>query len=59
MTAFFAAVGARGQELDCEVTINADQISGTNKSVFETLQQAVSEYMNTTVFTNTQFSPNE
>lgn len=59
MTAFFAAVGARGQELDCEVTINADQISGTNKSVFETLQQAVSEYMNTTVFTNAQFSPNE
>lgn len=51
--------GARAQELDCEVTINADQISGTNKSVFETLQQAVTEYMNTNVFTNAQFSPNE
>ncbi len=59
MFALSVTLGARAQELDCEVTINADQISGTNKAVFETLQQAVTEYMNTTVFTNAQFSPNE
>lgn len=46
------------QELNCTVTVNADQISGS-KNVFETLEQAISEYMNTTVFTNAQFSPNE
>lgn len=46
------------QELNCEVTINSDQISGS-KQVFETLQQAVSDYLNTTVFTNTQFAANE
>ena len=46
------------QELNCEVTINSDQISG-NKQVFETLQQAVSDYLNTNVFTNNQFSTNE
>lgn len=46
------------QELNCTVTVNADQISGS-KNVFETLQQAITEYMNTTVFTNAQFSPNE
>ena len=50
---------AAAQELNCQVTFNTDQIEGTNKQVFETLQQAVSEYMNTTVFTNAQFAANE
>lgn len=50
---------AASQELNCQVTFNTDQIEGTNKQVFETLQQAVSEYMNTTVFTNAQFAANE
>lgn len=54
-----AAIGLRAQELNCQVEINTDAISGTNKSVFETLQQAVSDYMNTTVFTPAQFSVNE
>ena len=53
-----AAYSLSAQELNCEVTINADQISG-NKQVFETLQQAVSDYLNTTVFTNAQFAANE
>lgn len=47
------------QELNCQVSVNSDQISGTNKQVFETLQQAVNDYMNTTVFTNAQFAVNE
>lgn len=54
-----AAIGLRAQELNCQVEINSDAISGTNKSVFETLQQTVSDYMNTTVFTPAQFSVNE
>lgn len=47
------------QELNCRVEVNTSQLEGTNKSVFETLQNAVSEYVNTTRWTNTQFSPNE
>lgn len=47
------------QELNCQVEINSDQVQGTNKSVFETLQTAVNEYMNTNVFGNAQFAPNE
>lgn len=47
------------QELNCTVEFNTDQVSGTNKSVFETLQQAVSDYMNTTTFTPAQFGANE
>lgn len=54
----FATLALTAQELNCEVTINADQISGS-KQVFETLQQAVSDYLNTTTFTNTQFAANE
>ena len=49
----------KAQELNCTVEFNTDQISGTNKSVFETLQSAVSDYMNTTTFTPLQFSTNE
>lgn len=54
-----AAPMATAQELNCSVEINTDQLSGTNKSVFETLQEAVSDYMNTTTFTPAQFSANE
>lgn len=47
------------QELNCEVTINTDKIQGTNNSVFQSLQDAVREYMNSTHFTNDQYSTNE
>ena len=48
-----------GQELNCTVEVNSDQINGTNKSVFETLKEAITEYMNTTKFSNAQLSANE
>lgn len=47
------------QELNCTVEVNSDQVEGTYKQVFQTLQQAISEYMNTTVFSNAQFAANE
>ena len=50
---------ASAQELNCQVEFNTDQIEGTNKSVFTTLQEAVSDYMNTTTFTPAQFATNE
>lgn len=50
---------AAAQELNCRVEVNTSQISGTNKSVFETLKEAITDYMNSTIFTNAQFSPNE
>lgn len=58
---FLTAVSheAEAQELNCRVEVNSSQIQGTNKSVFETLQESISEYFNTTRWTNTQFSPNE
>lgn len=50
---------ASAQELNCTVEVNSDQVEGTYKQVFQTLQQAVADYMNTTVFSNAQFAANE
>ncbi len=49
----------RAQELNCTVEINSEQIQNTNKDVFNTLQQAIFDYMNTNKWTDTQFSANE
>ena len=51
--------GVHAQELNCQVTVNADQVQGTNKQIFQTLEQAINDYMNTTVFSNAQFAANE
>lgn len=55
----WCALPASAQELNCEVTVNTDQVQGTNTSVFQTLQEAITEYMNTTHFTNDQYATNE
>ena len=55
----FYAPDADAQELRCNVEVNSQQIEGTNKSVFESLQEAMNTYMNETKFTNATFSPNE
>lgn len=34
------------QELNCTVQINSDQISGSNKAVFNTLQKSISDFLN-------------
>lgn len=54
---FFAGVHA--QELNCQVTVDYSQVGGTNTSVFETLKEAISEYVNTRKWTPAQISPNE
>lgn len=46
------------QELNCDVTINTDQVQSSS-SVFQTLQDAIREYMNNTHFTNDQYAVNE
>lgn len=53
------AMSVAGQELNCSVEVNSDKISGTDKSVFTTLQTAITEYMNNTQWGNAQFLANE
>lgn len=50
---------ASAQELKCVVEVNADRIEGTNKSVFETLKQSITEYFNENRFSTASFSPTE
>lgn len=49
----------RAQELNCTVTINSEQIQGSNKSVFNTLQQSILEFINQTRFTQMVVSEKE
>lgn len=53
------AIGLEAQELNCTVTINSDKIEGSNKSVFETLRQTITEYMNNNRWTNMTFAESE
>jgi hypothetical protein len=50
---------AFAQELNCTVTVNSDQIEGSNKQVFETLKQAIEEYMNSNRWTNMTYADKE
>lgn len=59
VTVLAAGASVRAQELNCKVEINSDQVEGTYKQVFTTLEQAMNDYMNTTIFTNTKFGANE
>lgn len=53
------AMWLHGQELRCTVSINSDQIQGTNKSVFNTLQSSIEEYVNTLRWTNMTYQEKE
>ena len=43
------------QELNCKIQVVSDQIQGTDKHVFETLQTAIFEFMNNKKWTNETF----
>lgn len=53
------AVGIQAQEINCTVTINSDQIEGSNKQVFATLKTGIEEYMNHNRWTNMSFAEYE
>ena len=47
------------QELNCNVQVTAQQIQGSNRQVFETMQRDLYEFMNNSVWTNHVFSYSE
>lgn len=40
------------QELRCNIQVNTQKIQGTNRTVFQTLQTSLYEFMNNTAWTN-------
>ena len=54
-----AVLGLRAQELQVKVNINHSQISGTDISVFENLQQTIEHFINERQWTALQFQKHE
>lgn len=54
-----ASVNSSAQELDARITVNHNQVSGTDASVFDNLQQTLQQFVNDRQWTNLQFQKNE
>lgn len=52
-------ITVRAQELNCTVEVNTQKIEGTDKSLYDELKEAMTEYFNTYKWTNAQFYANE
>jgi Domain of unknown function (DUF4835) len=57
--AFIIVLNVNSQEFKCNVQFVSQQVQGTNKQVFQTLQNAAYEFMNNRVWTNNVFAPEE
>lgn len=55
----WACSSSAAQELDAKITINHSQISGTDASVFDNLQQTLQQFVNDRQWTSLQFQKNE
>ena len=56
---FLLTASVSAQELRCNIQLNTTQVQGSNRSVIDALQTALHEFVNTRVWTNTVFSPEE
>jgi hypothetical protein len=50
----FGLANLSAQELNCKVQLNTEQISGTDKMVYESFKNVVQEFLNTTHWSNVQ-----
>jgi hypothetical protein len=61
--ALFFYRSTNGQELRCNVVVDASQIQETNqvaeKQIFQDMQKSITEFMNTNRWTNDKFTPEE
>lgn len=56
---FFLPLNMKAQELDAKITVNHNQIQGTDASVFDNLQQTLEQFVNDRQWTNLNFQKNE
>ena len=54
-----AALTGQAQELEVKININSSKVEGSDKSVFENLQQTLEQWMNDRQWTELQFQKNE
>ena len=56
---FIASFSIQSQELNCTVTIDAEQTGQPNLQVFRTLEQQLTEFINNTTWTNKEYKNQE
>ncbi|WP_421812130.1 DUF4835 family protein [Flagellimonas sp.] len=54
-----AAFGSYAQELNCQVTVNSDQVGQTNQQIFRTLERSLNDFVNKSKWTNRVYHENE
>jgi len=54
-----AALGSYAQELNCQVTVNSDQVGQTNQQIFRTLERSLNDFVNKSKWTNRVYRENE
>ena len=59
LVALLTTYTAAAQELEAKVVVNHQKIQGTNTSVFTTLQDAMTEFLNSRKWTNAQYATRE
>lgn len=55
----FAVLRTYAQELNCQVTVNSDQVGQTNQQIFRTLERSLNDFVNKTKWTNRVYRENE
>ena len=56
---FLVFLKTHGQELNCTITVNADKIPGSNKQIFNTLENSLNEFVNQKRWTNHNYKVQE
>jgi len=56
---FLFANHISAQELNCTITVNADQVNQTNRQIFGTLERALNDFVNKSQWTNRIYKENE
>ncbi|UCD62363.1 MAG: DUF4835 family protein [Flavobacteriaceae bacterium] len=56
---FLFASYINAQELNCTITVNADQVNQTNRQIFLTLERALNDFVNKSQWTNRIYNENE
>jgi hypothetical protein len=56
---FVIAATASGQELNCKVSINADQVQTTDRTVFKDMERALAAFLNTRKWTGDSYQVHE
>ena len=56
---FLTTATSFGQELNCQVIVNAEQTGNTNMTIFKTLENSLTEFVNQRKWTNREFEAHE